>query len=128
MLVFFTNLNLMEFQVRHLALFLLFSVINRFEWFWMGSLHENIQLMLEFLKAPFVVLHFSCYTLMTFLLILSDDIIYVDDTIRHLVSELDSDLQDTVNWGRKWLVDLNAAKTQLVSFEQSNNTGFIYVK
>ena len=65
---------------------------------------------------------------MTFLLILSDDIIYVDDTIRHLVSELDSDLQDTVNWGRKWLVDLNAAKTQLVSFEQSNNTGFIYVK
>ena len=59
MLVFFTNLSLMEFQVRYLALFLLFSVIDDFEWFWMGSLHKNIQLMLEFLKAPFLVLHFS---------------------------------------------------------------------
>ena len=27
--------------------------------------------MLEFLKAPFLVLHFSCYTLMTFLMMLS---------------------------------------------------------
>ena len=31
MLVFFTNLSLMEFQVRYLALFLLFSVIDIFE-------------------------------------------------------------------------------------------------
>ena len=37
----------------------------------MGSLHKNIQLMLEFLKAPFLVLHFSYYTLMTFLMMLS---------------------------------------------------------
>ena len=49
----------------------LFSVISSFEWFWMGSLHKNIQLMLEFLKAPFLVLHFSNYTLMTFLTMLS---------------------------------------------------------
>ena len=59
----------MEFQVRYLALFLLFSVIDSFEWFWMGILHKNIQLMLEFLKAPFLVLDFSYYTLMTFLMI-----------------------------------------------------------
>ena len=52
-------------------LFLLFSVIDSFEWFWMGSIEKNIQLMLEFLKDPFVVLHFSCYTLMTFLITLS---------------------------------------------------------
>ena len=71
MLAFFTNLIFMEFQVRYLALFLLFSVIDSFEWFWMGSLHKNIQLMLEFLKAPFLVLHFSYYTLMTFLMMLS---------------------------------------------------------
>ena len=31
-----------------------------------GNLHKNIQLMLEFLKSPFVVLHFYYYTLMTF--------------------------------------------------------------
>ena len=71
MLVFFTNLSLMEFQVICLALFLLFSVIDSFEWFWMESLDKNIQLMLELLKAPFLVLHFSCYTLMTFLMMLS---------------------------------------------------------
>ena len=33
-----------------------------------------------------------------------------------LVSELESDLQDTVDWGKKWLVDFNAGKTQLVWF------------
>ena len=31
------------------------------------------------------------------------------------VSELESDLRDTVDWGRKWLVDSSAGKTQLVS-------------
>ena len=30
-----------------------------------------------------------------------------------LASELESDLRDTVHWGRKWLVDFNAEKTQL---------------
>ena len=71
MLVYFTNLGLGEFQVRYLALFLLFSVVDGFNWFWMECLHKNIQLMLEFLKVPFLVLHFSYYTLMTFLMMLS---------------------------------------------------------
>ena len=53
MLVFLTNLSLMEFQVKYLVLFYLFSVIDGFEWLWMGSLNKNIQLMVEFLKAPF---------------------------------------------------------------------------
>ena len=35
MLVFFTNLSFMEFQERYLGLFLLFSVIDDFEGFWM---------------------------------------------------------------------------------------------
>ena len=67
----FMSLSLMEFQVRYLALFLFFSAIDSFEWFWMGSVHKNIQLMLGFLKGRFLVLHFSCYTLMTFLMMLS---------------------------------------------------------
>ena len=71
MLVFFTNLGLVEFQVRYSALFLLFSVTGGFQWFWMGSLHKNIQIMLDFLKGPFLVLHFSCCTLMAFLMMLS---------------------------------------------------------
>ena len=45
-----------------------------------------------------------------------------------LVSELKSYLQDTVGWRRKWLVDFNAGKTQLVLFDQSNNTGAIDMK
>ena len=45
-----------------------------------------------------------------------------------LASELESDLQDTVDWGKKWLVDFNAGETQLVSFDQSNNSGYIDVK
>ena len=42
-----------------------------------------------------------------------------------LASELESDLQDTVDWGRKWLLDFNAGKTQLISFDWSNNTSAV---
>ena len=45
-----------------------------------------------------------------------------------LASELESDLQDTVNQGRNWLVDFNAGKTQMVSFDWSNSTGAADVK
>ena len=68
--------------------------------------------------------------------------IYADDTTLYskcdqasdlwqqleLASELESDLRDTVDWGRKWLVHFNAGKTQLVSFDRSKNTGAIDVK
>ena len=43
----------------------------------MGTLHKNIQLMLEFLKSPFLILHFSYYTLMTFLIMLSVILLYM---------------------------------------------------
>ena len=34
-----------------------------------------------------------------------------------------------MGWGRKWIVDFNAGKTQLVLYDQSNNnTGAIDVK
>ena len=42
--------------------------------------------------------------------------------------QLESHLRDTVDWGKKWLVDFNAGKTQLVSSDQSKNTGAIDVK
>ena len=34
----------------------------------------------------------------------------------------------SVDWDRKWLVDFNAGKIQLVSFDWPNNTGAIVVK
>ena len=45
-----------------------------------------------------------------------------------MASELESDLRETVEWGRKWLVGFNAKKTKLVLFERSNNTCAIDVK
>ena len=45
-----------------------------------------------------------------------------------LVSELKYDLQDTVDWGREWLVDFIVGKTHFASFDQSNNSGATDVK
>ena len=62
--------------------------------------------------------------------------IYVDDTILYskcdqasdlwqqleLASELESDLPGTVDMSKKWLVNFNDGKTELVLFNQSNNS------
>ena len=93
MLVFFTNVSLMEFQLRYFALFLLFSVIDGFELFWMAGLHKDIQLMLQFLKALSMVLQFSyyIYTLMIFLMLyvillsLLMRLLSILSAIRHLI-------------------------------------------
>ena len=42
-----------------------------------------------------------------------------------LASELESDIRDTVDWGKKWLADFNAGKAQLVSFDRSNKSGLV---
>ena len=124
----------MEFQVKYLALFLLSTVIQGLEWFWMASLHKNIQLMLEFLKAPFLGLHFSYYTLMTILMMLSVILpsmliilLSILTVIRHLICDnnfnwvlnlnLIYENLITVDWGKKWHVEFNAGKTQLVLFD-----------
>ena len=68
--------------------------------------------------------------------------IYADDTTLYsghdqesdlwqqlqLASELESALRDIADWGRMLLVDFKARKTQLVSFDWSNDTGAIDVK
>ena len=69
----------MEFQVRYLVLFL-FSVIDGFEWFRMESLYKNIQLILEFLKAPFLVLFLLLYINDLHDNVICDIAIYADDT------------------------------------------------
>ena len=87
----------------------------------MGSLHKNIQLCWSSSR-----LHSWSINE------LPDDVIcnivtYADDTTLcskcdqasdlwqlELASELASDLQDTLNWGRKWLVDFDSGATQLV--------------
>ena len=69
--VLLQKLNSYGISGRICGLILLFLVIGSFEWFRMGSLHKNIQLMPKFLKTLFLVLHFSYYTLMIFLMMLS---------------------------------------------------------
>ena len=44
-----------------------------------------------------------------------------------MAAELEFDLRDTLDLGRKWLVDFNAGKNQLVLLDQSNNTGAIHI-
>ena len=70
--------------------------------------------------------------------VICDIAIYADDTNLYsicdlwqqveLASELESDLIGTINWDRKWIVDFSAGKTELVSFDWSNNTGAIDVQ
>ena len=57
-------------QVFGLIYFFSVVIIDGFKRFWMGSLRKNIQLMLYFVNAPFLVLHLSYYTLMIFLMML----------------------------------------------------------
>ena len=37
----------------------------------------------------------------------------------------DISIYDTVDCGKKWLVDFNTGKTQLVLFDRSNNNGSV---
>ena len=74
--------------------------------------------------------------------VICDIAIYADDTTLYskcdqssdlwqqleLASQLESDLRDTVDWGRKWLIDFSVGKTQLLSFDRSNNISAIDVK
>ena len=49
-------------------------------------------------------------------------------TLSELAFGLESDLQDSADWGRNLLADFNAGKTQLVSFQWSSNSGAIDMK
>ena len=74
--------------------------------------------------------------------VICNNAIYADDTTLYskcdqtselwqqleLACELESDLRETVDRGRHWLINFNVGKTQLVSFDQSRNTGAIDVK
>ena len=66
-------------------------------------------------------------------------LLYLNDLPDDVICDIAIDADDTTLYskcvqalwtelGKKWLVDFNAGKTQLVSFDQSNNTGAIDVK
>ena len=92
--------------------------------------------------VPSLVLHFSYYTLMTFLMTLSvillSMLMILHSTlsvIRYLICGNNLNSLPNLNliykildWDKKWLVDFNAEKPQLVLLDQYNNPGFIDVK
>ena len=103
MLIFFTNSNLMEFQVGYLVLFPLFSVMDNFGWFWMGSISKSIQLKLEFLRAPFLVQDLSYYTLITFLMLP-----VILQSIRMMLTSIVSVIRHLIHDNNySWLLNLN---------------------
>ena len=89
-----------------------------------------------------LALHFSYYTLMMLLMMLSVVLLsmlmillFTLNVIRHLICGNNQNRLLNVNLifkaldlCRKWFVDFNAGKAQVVSFDQSNNTGAIDVK
>ena len=107
MLVFFSNVSLMEFPIRYLTLFLLFSIIDGVEWFWMENLHTVDADVLQgsILRPTLFLLYINDLPDDVIL----DFVIYVDDTTLYskcdqtsdlwqqleLPSELESDLRDT---------------------------------
>ena len=84
------KLSLTKFQVRYFPLFLLFSVIDDFEWFWMKHFHKNNQLMLSFSRLYSWSYTFSTI-LITFLItiMLSMLMILISTPIvtRHLICD-----------------------------------------
>ena len=126
----------MESQVRYLALFLLFLVIDSFESSQGNPVNAGV-LQGSILGPTLFLLYIND---------LSNDVICniaicAHDTILYsncdqasdlwqleMVSKLEPDLPDTVDWGKKWLVHFNSGKTELVLFDWSNNNGFLDVK
>ena len=88
LLVFFTNASLTEFQLRYLALFLPFSVIDSFRWFWMGyPVNAGV-------PQGFIL---DATLFLLYIIEFPDDVIcnvafYVDDTTLYSTSEQASDL------------------------------------
>ena len=89
-------------------------------WFRIGNLRKNAFLMMDFLRAPFLILFFVCYMIKNYQKALSAALLSMVITLFYsrldlwkqleFTFELESDLWDTVDWGKKWLINFNVSK------------------
>ena len=75
----------------------------------------------------YVICNIAIYADDTTLSSTSDQASYLWQQLE-MASELESGLWNKVDWGRRWLVDFNAEKAQLVLFNRSNNNSAIDMK
>ena len=91
----------------------------------MGSLQKNIQLMLEFVKAPLLVRHVSYHTLMTFLMMLS---VILLSMLMILLSTRKCDQSSDLQQQLELAPELESDLRDTGLFDRSNNTGSIDMK
>ena len=122
-------------EIGYLVLFCHLLLINYFKWFLKGSLCKNMESMLVFLKALYLVLKCPYYTLVTFLMILS---VVLLSTLMILLATLSARnlylasklnlIYETWHWGRN-CPDLSNGKSQLVSqFKSANSQNIVIQK
>ena len=118
MLGFFTNSGLIRFQVGYLTLSPHFLVIHGFESLWMGNLRKNIQLMLLFFKAPYLVILFSYYLSMAFLMIVSATLLSLQMALLYTLCVI-----RLMIWDNKWSYVLNLSLwTVIINFYAEKKT------
>ena len=108
MLGFFTDSNLIEFQIGHLAYFSSFLSNRRLRVFLDGKSSQEYPVNAGVPQGSIIGAALLHYILLTVLMIVSVILVSIlvillstlSDQTLELASELESDLQDTVDWGR----------------------------
>ena len=107
MLGFFTDSNLIEFQIGHLAYFSSFLSNRRLRVFLDGKSSQEYPVNAGVPQGSIIgaaLLHYILLTVLMISVILVSILVILLSTLSdqtlELASELESDLQDTVDWGR----------------------------
>ena len=129
LLVIFTNLNLRNVRSDIWPYFVFFSIINGFKWFQMAGLYKNVRFIQVFTTLFLLSLRTFLMMLSVLWLSVLMKLLSTPSVIRHLICcSKESQLlnlnliYEALDWGRKWLAEFNPGKSQLLSFDRSNDT------
>ena len=116
-----TSRNVVSFQISSLVS----SLFDQLQILWHSEIWHLLELLGFFLGLHYVICNTAVYTVET--TVRSDQ---VSDLWQQtdLASKLESGLIDITDWGRKWLVDFNAGRSHLASFDWSDDSATNDVK